>query len=78
MHPLYIRLFSKDTSFASFRIQRVSKIHLYIRQFITIVVHGQTFQKKLIVWYCVGGDGVNHVVFLAKEQSMFPSFFYCS
>ena len=36
---------------------------------------GQTFEKKLILWYCVGGDGVNHVLFLAKEQSMFPSFF---
>ncbi|KAG5412401.1 hypothetical protein IGI04_008720 [Brassica rapa subsp. trilocularis] len=71
MHPLYIRLFSKDTSFASFWIQHVSKIHLYIElseQFITIVVHGQTFQKKLIVWYCVGGDGVNHVVFWPKNN----------
>ncbi|CAN7126018.1 unnamed protein product [Brassica rapa subsp. narinosa] len=29
---------------------------------------GQTFQKKLIVWYCVGGDGVNHVVFWPKNN----------
>ncbi|WZZ48511.1 hypothetical protein YC2023_048618 [Brassica napus] len=31
-HPLYIHLFAKDTSFASFRIQPVSKIH-YILKF---------------------------------------------
>lgn len=40
-----------------------------------VLFKGTDFQKKILtVWYCVGGDGVDHVFFLAEEQSMFSDY----